>query len=158
MSTYVTLGNSHYKFPRLLNAVASCASELPKPIAVQCGHNDFQHEGIESTPFVEMSIYEGSIRDARLIIMQAGGGGVLIALKARKVPVIVPRRQALDEIVDDHQVGWGRALASTGRAVLVEDVGCLMAGVREALDRQEKLAQSEHEIALVDLVSKSLRR
>ena len=51
----------------------------------------------------------------------AGVGSVLVALANGKRPVVVPRRKAFGEAVDDHQLQLGRRFAAAGLVTLVED-------------------------------------
>ena len=157
MSTLVSVGNAHQPFTRLLNAVAANAPSLPQPVIVQHGHTPFSSKDCRAVPFFEMSEFERLIADSTLVIVQAGGGGVLQALRSGKVPVVMPRQERLGEAVDDHQGNWGRALYKTGRVVLVEDAAQLMIGVGRALAQQEEYVGQVIEIPLVDLVRDALR-
>jgi UDP-N-acetylglucosamine transferase subunit ALG13 len=156
MSTFVSVGNTHQPFTRLLHAVAANALDLPQPVIVQHGHTPFGSNACRAVPFFEMSEFERLIAGSSLIIVQAGGGGILHALRSGKVPVVVPRQQRLGEHIDDHQVSWGRALSKTGRVVLVEDVSQLMLGVRQALGQQQDFIGQTIEIALINLVRDAL--
>lgn len=148
MSTFVSVGNAHQPFTRLLAAVAAVANQLPQPVIVQHGHTPFPGSACQVVPFLEMSRFVQMIVAADLVILQAGGGAVIQAIQAGKTPVIVPRRAEHGEHVDNHQVSWGRTFASTGRVVLVEDLGGLVLAAHQALERQ---AQSR-----VELVSQPL--
>ena len=158
MSTFVSVGNAHQPFTRLLEAVAANSTALPQPVIVQRGHTPFNTDGCRAQPFFEMSEFERLIAESELVIVQAGGGGVLHALRSGKVPVLVPRRGDLREHIDDHQVSWGRALAASQRVILVEDVSRIMEGVQEALARQKNHKVHPIELPLIDLVRAALRR
>jgi UDP-N-acetylglucosamine transferase subunit ALG13 len=135
------VGNAHQPFTRLLDAVAAAARALPKPVIVQHGHTRFSSSECEAVAFMEMTRFERVLASADVVILHAGAGSTIQALQADKVPVIVPRRVEFGEHVDNHQVSWGRALASEGRVVLVEDVQDIVAAVREALERQARQRQ-----------------
>ncbi len=62
---------------------------------------------------------------ARIVVGHAGPGTVLDARAAGRLPVVVPRRAALGEVVDDHQVAFGRWMADRGQAICVEDAAAL---------------------------------
>ena len=49
------------------------------------------------------------------------------------MPVVLPRLARLGEVVDDHQVAFGRLDARAGRAVCVEDEQALAAAIDHAL-------------------------
>jgi UDP-N-acetylglucosamine transferase subunit ALG13 len=52
--------------------------------------------------------------EARVIVTHGGVGSILMALSAGKSPIVMPRRAALREAVDDHQVDFVEHLAKAG--------------------------------------------
>lgn len=132
VSTFVSVGNATQPFARLLDAVCNLASELPQPVVVQHGHTGFACATCETHAFVDMPTYETLVASAEVLILHAGAGSVLHAIRAGRVPVIVPRRIALGEHVNDHQVEFARHLASEGRILLVDDVADLGGAVAKA--------------------------
>lgn len=156
MSTFVSVGNAHQPFARMLTAVSANFEALPPPVVVQHGHTPFADKRCRCVPFFEMSTFDVMMARSKLIIVQAGGGGVLQALKRGKVPVIVARRHALGEHIDDHQVSWARALAGTSRVILLEDVDQLTAAASSALALQALVATRPRTAPLIGLVREAL--
>jgi UDP-N-acetylglucosamine transferase subunit ALG13 len=64
-------------------------------------------------------------------VTHAGVGSILSARRAGHVPLVVPRRRALGEHVDDHQVRFAAWMADRGQVVLAATEGDL----HDALDR-----------------------
>jgi UDP-N-acetylglucosamine transferase subunit ALG13 len=62
------------------------------------------------------------IREARVTVMHAGVGSILLSLDNGKRPVVVPRLRAFAETVDDHQLESARRFAKAGLATLIEDL------------------------------------
>lgn len=108
------------------------APALPQPVVVQYGNTPFVCEACESHAFVDMPTFERLMATAEVLILHAGAGSVLNAIRAGRIPVIVPRRAALGEHVNDHQVEFARQLATEGRIFLVEDVADLEGAVAKA--------------------------
>ncbi|HXG28759.1 MAG TPA: glycosyltransferase [Nevskiales bacterium] len=158
MSTFVTVGNAHQPFQRLLDAVAAVVNQLPQPVIVQYGHGQFTAPGCDARAFVTMAEFERLIEAADLVVQHAGGGGVLYAIRAGKVPVIMPRRALLGEHIDDHQVENAEALARTGKAVVVHEAEKLLAGVRQALALQRHSRPATGTSEMVRLISAVLDR
>jgi UDP-N-acetylglucosamine transferase subunit ALG13 len=75
--------------------------------------------------------------------MHAGAGSIMHAVEAGKVPVVMPRRAAFGEHVNDHQVEFAQALAEAGKVVMANTPDDLARAVEEAMARQ-KLAQVKH--------------
>jgi UDP-N-acetylglucosamine transferase subunit ALG13 len=158
MSTFVSLGTVRRPFTRLIEAVEAIAGDLPQPVIVQSGHTPVAGTRCEVRAFLPMPAFEACVDAAELVILQAGGGGVLAALRYGKVPVLVPRRAGRGEHIDDHQLAWARAMAASGRVVVVEDGAALLAGARLALARQREGALRGSTSPMVALVGAALGR
>ncbi|GAB4174045.1 MAG: hypothetical protein OHK0018_16690 [Erythrobacter tepidarius] len=158
MSTFVTVGNAHQPFQRLLDAVAAVAPQLPQPVIVQYGHGQFPASGCDARTFIPMDEFERLVMRSELLICHAGAGSILHALRAGKVPVIMPRRAVLGEHVDDHQMENAEALARAGRAVVIHEASQLLAAVEQALAMQHARQAAAREPELVRLVGETLRR
>ena len=84
-----------------------------------------------------------AIRRCRVFVTHAGVGSVIVALANGKRAVVVPRRKAFGEAVDDHQLQLGRRFAAAGLVTLVEETEAL-AGA---------LAQGEHDVTVTPSAS-----
>jgi UDP-N-acetylglucosamine transferase subunit ALG13 len=80
-----------------------------------------------------MDEFERLIQQSSLLIMHAGAGSVIHALRTERVPIVMPRRAAEGEHIDDHQLEFATALASTGHVLLARDTAELRSAVRTAL-------------------------
>ncbi|TAK86027.1 MAG: beta-1,4-galactosyltransferase [Betaproteobacteria bacterium] len=158
MSTFVAVGTGRAPFMRLLAAVDELAkrSALPAPVKVQCGHTRFSSRHCTVVPFPSMDEFERAVSDAELVVCQAGGGTVLLANLAGKVPVVVPRLRRHGEVVDDHQVANARALEEGGNAVAVYDIADLEAATKRALAAQRAAIAKRQPSALLAAVAGDL--
>lgn len=59
-------------------------------------------------------------RQADVIVLQGGAGGLMDARTAGRIPIVVPRIPVDNEVVDDHQVRLARRLATMGLIHLAE--------------------------------------
>jgi UDP-N-acetylglucosamine transferase subunit ALG13 len=160
MSTLVSVGTCFQSFHRLLDEVARLAAArlLPEPVVVQHGHTKFSSPHCTAIGFVDRAEYERLVNASELIIAQAGAGSIVEALRAGRVPVIMPRCAARGEHVDDHQFELARQLGHAGRVVVAPEPEDLLGAVRRALERQARGRESARpEPALVGLVRETLR-
>ncbi len=136
MSTLVSVGNATQPFARLLRAVRAMLPRLPQPVVVQHGSTPFPPAGCRAMPFLEMTEFDRLVRDSSLLIVHGGAGSVIHAVRAGKVPVVMPRRARDNEVVDDHQLEFALQLERLGRIVLAPEEQDLENAVAKALERQ----------------------
>ena len=101
---FVSVGTNEARFDRLLHAVAELG--LDEEVVVQHGHS-----ARDSIPparqLVDFLPFEGivdTVRRSRVVVTHAGVGSVMVSLANGKRPIVVPRRKAFAEAVDDHQL------------------------------------------------------
>lgn len=103
----VTLGTMRgYPFSRAINAVRRTLSEVVSPdveILWQVGDAPTAGLGIEGKSLVPAAELREAIREADLVVAHAGIGSCLQILDAGHTPVLLPRRSAMGEHIDDHQ-------------------------------------------------------
>lgn len=133
----MSVGNATQPFLRLLDAVCALSPHLPQPVVVQYGAaQDFACPHCQGVGFMDMQTFEQQVAGADLLILHAGAGSVIHAVRAGKVPVVMPRRVELGEHVDDHQVEFARELGRAGKIVVCDDLVSLPQAVEEARRRQ----------------------
>ena len=117
----VTFGTMRtYEFRRAAEALVKVLPEVTTPDAQvlwQVGITDTSGLGIESRRSVPGAELRSAIKQADLVIAHAGVGSALTALDLGKAPILLPRRQALNEMVDDHQLMIAGELDSRGLAI-----------------------------------------
>ena len=83
---------------------------------------------MEFLPFDDLA---GLVVEARLVVMHAGVGSVMLALGRGKQPIVMPRLAEYGEAVDDHQATFARRIAMNGIVRIVEDGPALVAAVHD---------------------------
>jgi len=150
LSTFVAVGNATQSFPRLLDGVARIASQLPQPVFVQYGaYYGFFCPACDAAAFISMDEFDRRVTEASLLIMHAGAGSIIHAMRSGKVPVVMPRKAALGEHVDDHQAELAHELHRLGSLVACEEPSLLLSAVQVALRLQEARAGQDREAPLV---------
>ena len=86
----------------------------------QTGDTDVSSLGIEGHYAIPERDLTQAMREAAVVVAHAGVGTALAALEVGKTPVLVPRRLAQGEHVDDHQTQIAQELARRGLSVSVE--------------------------------------
>lgn len=158
MSTFVSVGNARQHFPRLLDAVKDLVGILPKPIVVQHGHTPFGGTDMTTFGFVGMEEFLEQMQKAQILILHAGVGAVLQAIECGRVPIVMPRRRAFGEHVDDHQVDFASRMEQTGLVVVADTAEQLGTAVHRALNHPVEAVTRRGEPQLVSLVREALHQ
>ena len=132
----VTLGTMRtYGFRRLVDRLLEVLPEVTEPgadVMWQVGvtpDHDIPGRVAASYPSSEM---REAIAEADLVIAHSGIGSAITALELGKRPVLVPRRIAFDEHVDEHQALIARELHGRDLAVVAEADAVTVENLRHA--------------------------
>jgi len=147
--TFISLGNSHQSFSRLLKNIEQFADKLPKPILIQRGHTEFSSKFAEIIAFMDMNAFMKAINNHSLIILHGGAGSIIQAVSQKKVPVVMARRKIFGEHIDDHQVEFVNKLASQQLIVSLEESINFLDACNCALAIQNKFIEKNVDSKLI---------
>ncbi|MBO4991907.1 MAG: glycosyl transferase [Firmicutes bacterium] len=103
---FLTVGTQKFQFNRLLAAVDLLVEKrlIREPVIAQTGCSTYRPRNFEAVDFMEKENFEMAVRQCSLLITHGGVGTILSGLGAQKKIIVVPRRKAFGEHVDDHQM------------------------------------------------------
>ena len=109
----VTVG-TQLGFPRLIDAMDAFAAASGERVVAQtgparAGQGTWPH--LEVRPRLTPAEFETLFAEARAVVGHAGIGTILSARQHRRPLVVLPRRHALGEHRNDHQMATARAVA-----------------------------------------------
>ena len=115
----VSLGTAEsFGFRRLVERLVPLLAGAE--VTWQTGATDVSGLGVEGHDKVPHDVLSRAIAEADVVVSHAGTGAALTALEHGHRPVLVPRRVAHHEHVDDHQTQIAAELARRGLAVARE--------------------------------------
>lgn len=106
---FVTTG-TQLPFPRLIDEMDRLAPTLGEPVIAQVGPDAAPRENLDLRRHLSPGDFDAVFRNARVVVAHAGIGTVLSARRFGKPLILVPRRFALGEHRNDHQVATAEAL------------------------------------------------
>ena len=116
----VSLGTmKRYQFRSLVDRLLEIVPPQTQ-VLWQVGATDVSDLPIDARGSVPAAELSAAMRAADVIVAHAGTGVALTAMEMGKSPVLVPRRAARDEHVDDHQQQTAQLLGCAGLAVVAE--------------------------------------
>jgi UDP-N-acetylglucosamine transferase subunit ALG13 len=124
---FVTVG-VQLPFDRLIGAVDQWAGkQAGHQVFAQIGASDQQPRNMQSQKFLEPDQFSEKCRQADLIIGHAGMGSILTALEFGKPLLVMPRRAALGEHRNDHQLATVERFSSLDNVHAAKDETELLA-------------------------------
>jgi UDP-N-acetylglucosamine transferase subunit ALG13 len=132
-TVFVTVGTDHHPFHRLVQWADAYAVHAPDArVVVQHGSAPAPQCG-EGSALIPPDEMRALVAEADAVVCHGGPATIVEIRDAGKIPIVVPRRSALGEHVDDHQVRFALRVAELGRVVLPateEDLIRLLDAVR----------------------------
>ena len=111
---FVTVG-ANTPFDRLVRCVDEWAATLEgEGVVAQIGETEFRPQHCEWTHRLAPAEFSQALRDARVVIAHAGMGTILSALEVGVPILVMPRRAALHEMRNDHQLATAGRLGERG--------------------------------------------
>jgi UDP-N-acetylglucosamine transferase subunit ALG13 len=141
---FVTVGSERFPFDRLISAVDELAQRgVLQDVHCQIGASTYRPKHCRWKPFLPFKEMLQYVQESELIIAHGGVGVTLLCLQMEKVPILVPRRKALGEHVDDHQLEFAAHIAQLGAAVVVQEVRELESALEEQRELQRRYSSDE---------------
>lgn len=127
---FVTVGTHTQPFDRLVREAERLAGVLEEEVVIQSGPVPPANGRARHVRLVSFEEAEALMRQARVVVGQAGVGTVLTAMKVGKPVILIPRRRRFGEHLNDHQVELARAVQDQPGVRVLFDIGDLEAAVR----------------------------
>jgi UDP-N-acetylglucosamine transferase subunit ALG13 len=121
---FATVG-SQLPFDRLIRALDEIAQDTEEEFFAQIGHTDEIPRHMKWARTMRASEFDLRAKAASAIVSHAGIGTILWAGRHGKPIAVMPRRAALDEHRNDHQVATVQHLRGRRGIAVVEDSGDL---------------------------------
>ncbi|MFC8302325.1 glycosyl transferase [Specibacter sp. NPDC057265] len=118
----VSLGTDHHRFNRLVDWIDQWMEQRQTPVDCVVQHG-FSRAPRYATAVERMPRHEllELYRQSEIVVVQGGPGSILDAREVGRVPIAVPRRPELDEVVDGHQIIFTDIMSKQGDAIMAED-------------------------------------
>lgn len=121
---FVTVG-TQLPFDRLIRAIDGLAPKIGRRVFAQTSESSFQPAHIEWRPFIRPTEVDSFFREADVIVAHAGIGTILTAQKYGKPLIVMPRRAALGEHRNDHQLATAKGLEGRRGIYVAQDEAML---------------------------------
>lgn len=125
---FVTVGTHEQPFNRLVKAVDELKRDriIAEDVIIQTGFSTYEPQYCQWNKLIPYQQMVKNVEDARIVITHGGPASFIMPLQIGKTPIVVPRKHAFGEHVNDHQVEFARNVAKRMGAIIpVEDINKL---------------------------------
>lgn len=100
-------------FDRLVRAMDDWAAANPAiPVEIQIGRGKYEPRTARFVRLMPVGDYRARVVAARVFVAHAGMGSIISAIEAGKPLLMLPRRHALGEHNNDHQLGTAASIGN----------------------------------------------
>lgn len=110
---FVTIG-TQAPFDRFIKIIDEVAPQLGEEIMAQVYQLGFEAKNINTVDFLAPDEFNELFKEASLIVSHAGMGTILSALQMHKPIIIFPRKAALGEHRNEHQLATAEKFKEMG--------------------------------------------
>lgn len=122
---FVTVGTHEQPFNRLVQKIDELKGSgvIQDEVVIQTGFSTYEPKNCKWSKLYPYQEMIRKVAKARIVITHGGPSSFIMPLQIGKIPLVVPRKKAFDEHVNDHQVEFSKAVAERqGNIIVVEDV------------------------------------
>jgi UDP-N-acetylglucosamine transferase subunit ALG13 len=148
----VSVGTHEQPFDYLLNMVAQLSRDgSPYVFRVQFGVGRWDGDAETAFDYGTPSEMRDHLRWADLLVSQASPGNIYGALDAGVWPIVIGRRHARGEHVDDHQAVFAEFAQEMGLCTAFEDLSDLRTALDDARDGAADSTSTDRAVAAAKL-------
>lgn len=123
---FVTVGTHEQPFNRLVEYMDNWAMTHEEEVIIQTGFSTYEPKHCQWKKLFAYKDMTEHVERARIVITHGGPSSFIMPLQIGKVPVVVPRKQAFGEHVNDHQVDFCKKVEKRqGNIIVIEDINSL---------------------------------
>lgn len=151
----VTVGEQ-LPFDRLILAMDRWAGQRQQKVFAQIGRSACRPSYIEYKEFLEQDEFRQKLQEAQLVVAHAGMGTIISALETGTPIIVMPRRAALGEHRNDHQIATASRFLALNYIAVAFDENEL----RQKLADMEDICKGQDTLRNIDpspLLMKSIR-
>ena len=121
---FVITGTEKFSFDILIKEIDRLAASVffKEKVFVQLGSCLYEPKHCEWRRFLSFGEMCEKIEEAETVIAHAGAGITLLCIQMGHKPLLIPRRKAFGEHVDDHQVSFARKFETTGMVSVIYEM------------------------------------
>lgn len=155
---FVTVG-SQMPFDRLIMAMDAWAAEHPEHLVeAQIGDSTYVPQSMAIHTSLPPTLFLRKMAEADVVVAHAGMGNIINAAEHQKPLVLMPRRGALRETRNDHQVATARWLKGKPGVFIADNEMDLPDALSSALSTSGNLALSGAEpLPIIDNLRQIIR-
>lgn len=120
---FVTVGTHEQPFDRLLKCIDKMVEngKIKEEVIIQKGYTDYNPSHCKSYKLIGYDEMQKYIEEARIVITHGGPASFIAPLTIGKIPIVVPRKKAYNEHVNDHQLEFAKEVEKRMKNIIVAE-------------------------------------
>ncbi len=122
---FVTVGTHEQPFNRLVEYIDNLKREkkIDDDVFIQTGYSTYEPKHCKWSRLIPYDEIEKNVMEARIVITHGGPASFILPLQMGKIPIVVPRQQAFNEHVNNHQLEFTNTIVERmGTIIAVVDI------------------------------------
>lgn len=120
---FVTVGTHEQPFDRLIAEVDRLKSEhvITEDVMIQTGVSNLEPASCRFSKYLPSDEMDRLMKEAHIVITHGGPSSFMPVVQHGRMPIVVPRREAFHEHVNDHQVRFCHEVEKKYHNILLVD-------------------------------------
>ena len=120
---FITVGTHEQPFDRLLKCIDKLIEEgiISEEVVCQKGYTDYVPKNYKAEKLLPYDQMQQNYEKARIVITHGGPASFTAVLSLGKIPIVVPRKEELNEHVNNHQVEFSKEVAKRMNNIIVAE-------------------------------------
>ncbi len=121
---FAIVGTQRFQFNRMFELIDQAIESgiIEEEVIAQSGYTDYKPKYFKVEPFFSQDQINDYVSQSRCVISHAGVGTITNCLEMGKPVIVIPRRQALGEHVDNHQLEISKVFHDSGYVAVAESL------------------------------------
>lgn len=125
---FLTVGTSQFPFERVIRFIDEAVHDhqIERNIFAQVGSSLYKPRTFPYKEFLDFNDMAENTRKSDIIVTHAGVGSIMLAFLFGKIPVVIPRRHDLKEVLDNHQFEFAKKMEEMGKVIVAYEESALI--------------------------------
>ncbi|WP_416840395.1 glycosyltransferase [Haloferax sp. DFSO52] len=140
---FATVGSS--TFPRMMTLISEVHDKVDDELVVQTAGGDLDSD-ISQVDYLGFSSFRVNIKESDIVIGHGGVGTLITCLEFNTPLVVIPRKESLGEVIDNHQIKTVEKFEKNPLVSIANDAETVCNKIREINSSSQPISSRPNEL------------